>query len=93
MPREAISVRSSARTRVSRRIGPRGGPRRLLAGWAFDALAVARLELTCGPDNLASQRVALRCGFVREGLLRSHIPYQGARRDTVVFGLLPGELT
>ncbi|MFI2233251.1 GNAT family N-acetyltransferase [Nocardia testacea] len=66
---------------------------RLLAGWAFDALAVARLELTCGPDNLASQRVALRCGFVREGLLRSHIPYQGARRDTVVFGLLPGELT
>lgn len=53
---------------------------------------VARLELTCGPDNEASQRVAERCGFTREGVLRSHIPFKGGRRDTVVFSLLPGEL-
>jgi RimJ/RimL family protein N-acetyltransferase len=65
---------------------------RLLARWAFGTLGLARLELTCGPDNEASQRVALRCGFTREGLLRSHVPFKGARRDTVVFGLLPGEL-
>jgi RimJ/RimL family protein N-acetyltransferase len=65
---------------------------RLLARWAFDRLGVARLEVTCGPDNRASQRVAERCGFTREGELRSHMPFKGARRDTVVFGLLPGEL-
>jgi RimJ/RimL family protein N-acetyltransferase len=65
---------------------------RLLAGWAFDDLHVARLELTCGPDNRASQRVAERCGFTREGVLRSHLPFKDARRDTVVFSLLPGEL-
>jgi RimJ/RimL family protein N-acetyltransferase len=65
---------------------------RLLAGWAFDQLAVARLELTCSPDNAASQRVAERCGFVREGVLRSHIAVKGGRRDTVMFSLLPGEL-
>lgn len=65
---------------------------RLMAGWAFSELALPRLELTCGPDNHASQRVALRCGFVREGVLRSHIPFKGARRDTVMFSLLPGEL-
>ncbi|GAB3845953.1 GNAT family N-acetyltransferase [Dactylosporangium cerinum] len=65
---------------------------RLLAGWAFDVLAVQRLELTCGPDNAASARVAQRCGFVREGVLRSHIPFKGARRDTMIFSLLPGEL-
>lgn len=65
---------------------------RLLARWAFDHLHVARLELTCAPDNIASQRVAERCGFVREGVLRSHIPFKGGRRDTVVFSLLPGEL-
>ena len=53
---------------------------------------LARLELTCGPDNLASQRVAERCGFTREGVLRSHVPFKGARRDSVVFSLLPGEL-
>lgn len=66
---------------------------RLLAAWAFgERLALRRLQLTCGPDNFASQRVAERCGFVREGMLRSHMPFKGARRDTVVFGLLPGEL-
>jgi RimJ/RimL family protein N-acetyltransferase len=65
---------------------------RLLATWAIDHLAVERLELTCAPENVASQRVALRCGFVREGVLRSHLRFQGARRDTMVFSLLPGEL-
>jgi RimJ/RimL family protein N-acetyltransferase len=65
---------------------------RLMAGWAFAALGVARLELTCAPDNAASQRVAERCGFTREGLLRSHMRFKGARRDTLVFGLLDGEL-
>ena len=43
---------------------------RLMARWAFESLGIARLELTCGPDNQASQRVALRCGFAREGVLR-----------------------
>ena len=65
---------------------------RLLAGWAFGHLGVQRLELTCGPDNLASQRVAERCGFTREGVLRSHLPFRGGRRDTMIFSLLPGEL-
>jgi RimJ/RimL family protein N-acetyltransferase len=36
--------------------------------------------------------VAARCGFVREGVLRSHVPFKGGRRDTVLHGLLPGEL-
>jgi RimJ/RimL family protein N-acetyltransferase len=65
---------------------------RLLARWAFAELGLARLELTCSPDNAASQRVAERCGFAREGLLRSHIPFKGGRRDTVIYGLRPGEL-
>ena len=66
---------------------------RLLARWAFTELGLARLELTCSRDNEASQRVAQRCGFAREGVLRSHVPCEGGRRDTVVYGLLPGELT
>jgi RimJ/RimL family protein N-acetyltransferase len=65
---------------------------RLLARWAFAELGLARLELTCGPDNEASQHVAQRCGFSREGLLRSHVPFKGARRDSVIYSLLPGEL-
>ncbi|MET7419784.1 GNAT family protein [Dactylosporangium sp. NPDC005555] len=80
-------------------LGPQGRGRgaatqavRLMAGWAFDELGLARLELTCGPDNTASQRVAERCGFVREGLLRSHMPFRGSRRDSLIYGLLRGEL-
>jgi RimJ/RimL family protein N-acetyltransferase len=65
---------------------------RLISRWAFEELQLARLDLTCGPDNRASQGVAERCGFTREGVLRSHIPFKGTRRDTVVFSLLPGEL-
>jgi RimJ/RimL family protein N-acetyltransferase len=65
---------------------------RLLAAWAFADLHVARLEITCGPDNVSSQRVAERCGFTREGVMRSHMPFKGTRRDTVLFSLLPGEL-
>ena len=65
---------------------------RLLARWAFAELGLARLELTCGPDNEPSQHVAERCGFSREGLLRSHVPFKGARRDSLIYSLLPGEL-
>jgi RimJ/RimL family protein N-acetyltransferase len=65
---------------------------RLLAQWAFAELRLARLELTCGPDNEASQHVAERCGFFREGVLRSHVPFKEARRDSVIYSLLPGEL-
>jgi RimJ/RimL family protein N-acetyltransferase len=65
---------------------------RLLARWAFDDLAIARLQITCGPDNVASQRVAERAGFTREALLRSHLPFKGGRRDTLVFSLLPGDV-
>ncbi len=71
---------------------PWGEAVRLLARWAFAELGLARLELTCGPDNEASQHVAERCGFSREGLLRSHVPFKGARRDSVIYSLLPGEL-
>jgi RimJ/RimL family protein N-acetyltransferase len=65
---------------------------RLLARWVFAELGLARLELTCSPDNEASQHVAERCGFSREGLLRSRVPFKGARRDSVIYSLLPGEL-
>ena len=66
---------------------------RLLAGWAFADLGLGRLELVTDPDNRASQRVAEKAGFRREGVLRAHLPHRdGSRRDSVIFSLLPGEL-
>lgn len=64
---------------------------RLIADYAFTGLGLQRLELTCGPDNVASQRVAQRAGFSQEGLLRSHLPFKGGRRDTLLYSLLPGD--
>ncbi len=65
---------------------------RLVAEWAFAELGLARLELTCGPDNVGSRQVAERSGFRQEGLLRSHLSFKGGRRDSLIYGLLPADL-
>ena len=43
-------------------------------------------------DADASQRVAERCGFTREGVLRSFEERKGRRYDVVAFSLLPSDL-
>jgi RimJ/RimL family protein N-acetyltransferase len=66
---------------------------RRLCRHALDELGFERLELFTDPDNVASQRVAEKTGFQREGVLRSHLRHpDGRRRDSVMFSLLPGEL-
>lgn len=66
---------------------------RLLSRHALEELGIQRLELITDPDNHASQRVAEKVGFRREGVLRSHLLHpDGRRRDSVMFSLLPGEL-
>jgi RimJ/RimL family protein N-acetyltransferase len=64
-----------------------------LCRWAVDELDLKRLELVTDPENIASQRVAEKAGFQREGVMRSALEYQDGRRsDSVLFSLLPGEL-
>lgn len=66
---------------------------RLLSRWALDELRLQRVELITDPDNVASQRCAENVGFRREGVLRAHLRHPDGRiRDSVIFGLLPGEL-
>ena len=66
---------------------------RLLCKHGLEDLHLERLELITDPDNYASQRVAEKVGFTREGVLRSHLLHpDGRRRDSVMFSLLPGEL-
>ena len=55
---------------------------RLLTDWAFSSLVAMRLELLIGFENVASKRVAERCGYIREGLLRSFYFKPGVREDT-----------
>ena len=63
----------------------------LLARFAFDQLGAARVQLLTEPDNVASQRVAEKAGFTREGTLRSFLDFKGRRRDAVMFSLLPSD--
>jgi RimJ/RimL family protein N-acetyltransferase len=65
---------------------------RLVSRWALSQPDVARLELATSPENTASQRVAERSGFRREGVLRSYHVVDGRREDAVFFSLLPGDL-
>jgi RimJ/RimL family protein N-acetyltransferase len=46
---------------------------RLVIGWAFDELGLERLELLIYPGNIASQTLAEKLGFHREGLLRGYV--------------------
>jgi RimJ/RimL family protein N-acetyltransferase len=67
---------------------------RMLSRHAIDDLGLERLQLFTDPDNHASQRVAEKVGYQREGTVRSHLPQRdGTRRDSIAFSLLPGELT
>ena len=64
---------------------------RLLSRWAIDWLELERVELLANPANEASQRLAERAGFTREGLLRRYRTRHGVREDLVMFSLLPAD--
>ncbi len=64
----------------------------LISGFAFETLHLARVELAIEPSNSASRAVAETVGFREEGLLRSYLPIAGARRDMLMYALLPGEI-
>ena len=65
---------------------------RLLARWGLEQLGLERVELLANPANEASQRLAERAGFSREGLLRSYRRRKGEREDLIMFSLLRGDL-
>ena len=51
------------------------------------------VDLITDPDTVASQCVAEKVGYRREGVLRAFLRYRDGRiRDCVMFSLLPGEL-
>jgi RimJ/RimL family protein N-acetyltransferase len=65
----------------------------LLAGWAFTELGMARIGATIEEANAPSRRLAERCGFVREGRLRSYQRLRdGNRVDCLSYSLLPEDL-
>ena len=63
---------------------------RELTAWALRQ-GVQRCELIISVGNTASERVAVRAGYVREGHLRSVYLKQGRRDDVTVWSRLPSD--
>ena len=77
----------------ARRRGVGSRATRLLAEWALTSLGLERLELLAHPENEASQRLAERAGFTREGTLRRYRRRHGVREDLVMFSMLAEDLS
>jgi RimJ/RimL family protein N-acetyltransferase len=61
---------------------------RQLTEWAFSEQDMLRIELLISVDNDASKKVAARCGYVCEGVLRSAHVKQGLRENTEIWSRL-----
>ena len=62
-----------------------------LLAYAFDELALHRIEADVDPRNTASIKTVERLGFQREGYLRERWQVNGEIQDTVFYGLLRPE--
>ena len=63
---------------------------RQLTEWAL-AEGMLRLQLLISVYNPASQKVAERCGYVREGVLRNAYVKPGRREDTEIWSRLASD--
>ena len=56
----------------------------LLVDWAFEALALARIEITTTPDNAGARGLAASLGFSEEGIMIGRNLERGRRVDIVM---------
>jgi RimJ/RimL family protein N-acetyltransferase len=66
---------------------------RAVAEWILRDQSFNRVELFAASANLASQRVAEKAGFVREGVARNAGFTHSGQHDMVMFSLIPADLT
>lgn len=59
----------------------------LLMKYLFDYKPIHRLQIECEPGNLASQKVALKCGFTFEGTMRNVFYAHGKLSDILMYSI------
>jgi ribosomal-protein-alanine N-acetyltransferase len=57
----------------------------LVTEWAFRDYGIVRVQVVTHLDNERSQKVAERCGFSREGVLRAWEPVKDKQPDVVMW--------
>lgn len=64
---------------------------KLLTKYLFGRKRVNRMQLNIHPDNAASKKIAEKCGFSFEGVMRGCWFHQGTYQDLEVWSLLRDE--
>ncbi|MEO8532729.1 MAG: GNAT family N-acetyltransferase [Flavobacterium sp.] len=59
-----------------------------LIRYGFDDLKLHSIEAVIDPENLASEKVLEKCGFVKEAHLKEAEYYEGVFLDKVIYSLL-----
>ena len=60
----------------------------LLVRYLFESKRVNRIRLVIDPGNLASRRLAEKCGFKHEGTARGAWYHKGKHRDVEIYSIL-----
>lgn len=63
----------------------------LVCHYAFHTIGLHRIEAACMPDNIASQQLLIKNGFVEEGYAGHYLQINGRWEDHVLFGLTQKE--
>ncbi|MBD3779112.1 MAG: GNAT family N-acetyltransferase [Micrococcales bacterium] len=63
----------------------------LRSRFAWDELGLHRVEATCRPGNLGSERVLRELGMQQDGVMRSHVLIRGNREDSLLFATVAGD--
>lgn len=64
----------------------------LLVRYLFDNKRVNRIRLVIHPDNLASRRLAEKCGFRHEGTAHGAWYHQGVHHDVEIYAVLHADV-
>jgi [ribosomal protein S5]-alanine N-acetyltransferase len=64
----------------------------LLVRYLFESRRINRIRLVIHPDNLASRRLAEKCGFRHEGTARGAWYHNGKHQDVEIYALLQAEV-
>lgn len=59
--------------------------------YAFDELGLHRLDGSWFKDNIGSQKLYKKCGWVEEGVQREYVFKKGEFRDLVIVGVLASD--
>lgn len=59
--------------------------------YGFQHMQLNRIEALIGPQNIASQQLVNKLGFLKEGVMRQHYFKNGQLEDSVIYALLKAD--